>query len=358
MNVFVKWVKTNLSDRQVVVLVGFLLLAFLGLYFFGDMIAPVLAAVVIAFLIDGVVVRLERRGLPHLLAVTVSFVGFLVLAFLVFFAVLPPIASQVAKFFTSVPGMITAINDQVDKLPEMLPGIIDEAWVDGLMAGLQKELLDLGPRALEFSVSNIAGLIAFVIYAILVPVMVFFFLKDKKVILAWLSGFLPEDRPLADQVWNEVVEKTADYARGKVIEIIIVGFTAWGIFWLIGLPYAAFLAFITGISVIIPYIGAALVTIPVAVVAFTQWGLGGEFYLAVGAYLALQAVDGNFLVPVLFSEVVKLHPNAIVLAILVFGGLWGFWGVFFAIPLATLAHAIIRAWPRQKLAKKSKKTAS
>ncbi len=73
-------------------------------------------------------------------------------------------------------------------------------------------------------------------------------------------------------------------------------------------------------------------------------------------YLVLQALDGNVLVPLLFSEVVKLHPIAIILAILVFGGLWGFWGVFFAIPLATLAHAVIRAWPRQPLKNLPKKT--
>lgn len=353
MNIVVKWFKTNLSNRQVVVLVGFLALAFLILYFFGDMIAPVLAAVVVAFLLDGLVKRLTKRGMPHLLSVIVTFVSFLVGAFLVFFAVLPPIAAQVGNFVTSLPGMIAALNEQASKLPEILPGIVDQAWVDGLMAGLQNEILELGPKVLQFSVSNLAGLIAFVVYAILVPLMVFFFLKDKANIIAWLCSFLPDDRPLADQVWNEVIAKTADYARGKVIEIIIVGFAAWGLFALIGLPYAAFLAFITGISVIIPYIGAALVTLPVAVVAFAEWGLAGNFYLAVGAYLGLQALDGNVLVPWLFSEVVKLHPNAIILAILVFGGLWGFWGVFFAIPLATLAHAIIRAWPRQPPPKKA-----
>jgi putative permease len=68
------------------------------------------------------------------------------------------------------------------------------------------------------------------------------------------------------------------------------------------------------------------------------------------AYLVIQALDGNVLVPLLFSEVVNLHPVAIIVAILVFGGLWGFWGVFFAIPLATLVNAVITAWPRREAA--------
>ncbi|MEE8295398.1 MAG: AI-2E family transporter, partial [Sphingomonadales bacterium] len=143
MNIVVKWFKTNLSNRQVVVLVGFLALAFFSLYFFGDMIAPVLAAVVIAFLLDGLVKRLTKRGMPHLLSVIITFVSFLVGAFLIFFAVLPPIAAQVGNFVASLPGMVTNLNEQASKLPELLPGIVDQAWVDGLMAGLQNEILEL-----------------------------------------------------------------------------------------------------------------------------------------------------------------------------------------------------------------------
>ena len=63
-------------------------------------------------------------------------------------------------------------------------------------------------------------------------------------------------------------------------------------------------------------------------------------------YGIIQALDGNVLVPLLFSEAVNLHPVAIICAVLLFGGLWGFWGVFFAIPLATLFKAVINAWPR------------
>ncbi|EDN67782.1 Protein of unknown function, UPF0118 [Beggiatoa sp. PS] len=75
-------------------------------------------------------------------------------------------------------------------------------------------------------------------------------------------------------------------------------------------------------------------------------GYNTRFFWAVGIYLAIQALDGNVLVPLLFSEAVNLHPVAIIVAILVFGGFWGFWGVFFAIPLATLVKALLSAWPR------------
>ena len=110
------------------------------------------------------------------------------------------------------------------------------------------------------------------------------------------------------------------------------------------------LGLVVGLSVIVPYIGATVVTFPVLLVGWFQWGWGVDLGWLAMAYLIIQALDGNVLVPLLFSEVVSLHPVAIILAILVFGGFWGFWGVFFAIPLATLVNAVIQAWPsRRKL---------
>jgi len=106
------------------------------------------------------------------------------------------------------------------------------------------------------------------------------------------------------------------------------------------------LAVLVGLSVLIPYVGAAVVTIPVILIAWFQWGWSGDFIYVVTIYLVIQALDGNLLVPLLFSEVVNIHPVAIIVAVLFFGGLWGVWGVFFAIPLATLVHAVLVAWPK------------
>jgi putative permease len=135
--------------------------------------------------------------------------------------------------------------------------------------------------------------------------------------------------------------------RGKVYEIIIVGVASYIVFKFFGLNYASLLAIVVGLSVLIPYIGAATVTIPVALVGFFQWGLGTDFTWLMIAYFVLQFLDGNVLVPILFSDAVNIHAIAIIASILVFGGLWGFWGVFFAIPLATLVKALINVWPTQ-----------
>ncbi len=183
----------------------------------------------------------------------------------------------------------------------------------------------------------------------LVPLLVFFFLKDKSQIVDWFTSYLPRERGLASQVWREVDLQIGNYVRGKFWEIVIVGVATYIAFAIMGLNFAPLLALLVGLSVIVPYVGVTVVTFPVAVIAYYQWGLTPDFAWLMAVYFVIQAIDGVVLVPLLFSEVNNLHPIAIIVAVLLFGGLWGFWGVFFAIPLATLVKAVLHAWPRAEL---------
>jgi len=122
-----------------------------------------------------------------------------------------------------------------------------------------------------------------------------------------------------------------------------VGIVTYIGFVIFDLNYALLLGVLVGFSVLIPYIGATLVTIPVALVGLIQWGANDTLLYMMITYLVIQAIDGNILVPLLFSETNNLHPVAIIGAVLFFGGIWGFWGVFFAIPLATLVVAVTNA---------------
>ena len=177
------------------------------------------------------------------------------------------------------------------------------------------------------------------------PLLVYFFLKDKSRIIQWLTNYLPQDRSLAQKIWRDVDRQIGNYVRGKFIEILLVWIVTFITFTVMGLQFAMLLSVLVGLSVLIPFIGAVAMTFPVALIAYFQWGIGPDFTYVLIAYAVIQALDGNVLVPLLFSEAVNLHPVAIIVAVLVFGGLWGFWGVFFAIPLATLVQAILQSWP-------------
>src|SRR5690606_37568644 len=231
-------------------------------------------------------------------------------------------------------------------LAERFPDLITPAQIDQWVAAATSQVGALSGNVLEAVVANVPGLVAFLVYVVLVPISVFFFLKDREALLAWFVSLLPPHRPMLDEVGNEMNRQIANYVRGKAVEILIVGSVTFVTFSLLGLNYSALLGLIVGLSVLIPFIGAAVVTVPVALVAIIQFGWSWDLTWVLVAYGVIQFLDGNVLVPLLFSEANDLHPITIIVAILAFGGLWGFWGIFFAIPLATLVKAVYNAWPR------------
>ena len=345
LEIFEKWYRRYLFEEESVLLLVLLTIGVVLLMTIGDILTPVVAAIVLAYLMQGVAGQLERHGLPKALGVAIAYLLFIGVFFGVTLGLLPLVWQQLISLVSEMPRILEKAQQLLGVLPEEYPGLITEAQLNGAISMAQTELAGLGQAIVTRTLASIPGVVTVLLYMILIPLLVFFFMKDREQILDWLGGFLPAERPLLRRIWSEMNMQFANYARGKVLEIIVVGLVTYFAFGWLGLNYAALLALLVGLSVIIPYIGAALVTIPVIMVAFFQWGLGSEFYAVFAVYVIIQTLDGNLLVPLLFSEAVNLHPVAIIMAVLFFGGIWGLWGVFFAIPLATLVKAIINAWP-------------
>lgn len=335
-----------------VILVVLLVIGAVVLIALGHMLAPVIASVVIAYLLEGLVGILERRRIPRLLAVLTVFLSFLIFLLFLLLGLFPALWQQVEQLFQELPAKITWSQRALLRLPERYPDFISEKQVIDILNVLRSELTGLGQRVLSLSVASVRGLVWALVYILLIPMMVFFCLKDKDRLLNWVTGFLPEDRVLASEVWHEVNQQIGNYVRGKFWEILIVWAASYLTFAVLGLKYAMLVSLFVGLSVLVPYIGAIAMILPIAWIAYFQWGLDSHFVYAVIAYVLIQILDGNVLVTLLFSEVVNLHPIAIVAAVLVFGGLWGFWGVFFAIPLATLVQAVLKSWAQHRKKKR------
>ena len=344
-NAISAWFERHLSDPQVIGLAAVLIGGFAIIYLAGEMLTPVIASIVIAYLLEGLIGVLERKRIPRLAAVLVVFVAFMTALFFVMFGLLPLLSRQATQLLQQLPTMIGRGQELLLALPLKYPDLFSEQQVVDLINQIRAEAVIIGQNAVQASLSSVLGLLTLLVYLILMPLMVFFFLKDKTRIVAWVKHFLPEDRRLASQVWADVDVQIGNYVRGKFIEIVIVWIVTYVTFALMGLQFSMLLGVLVGLSVVIPYVGAVTVTFPVAIIAYFQWGFTGDFAYVMIAYAIIQALDGNVLVPLLFSEVVNLHPIAIITAVLIFGGLWGFWGVFFAIPLATLVQAVLKAWP-------------
>ncbi len=339
------WFRRHFSDPQVVGLGVILISLSAAVLLVGDLLAPVIASLVIAYLLEGPVAGGERRGMPRLCGVWLVFLAFMAFLVLVVFGILPLLSRQLTQLAQQLPGMVAHGQAALLDLPARYPQLFSEAQVNEIIASLRGELGLLGQKVLSWSLASVLGLLTLAVYLVIMPLLVFFFLKDKQALVAWATCYLPRKRSLIARVWEDVDRQIGNYVRGKFIEILVIWVTTFITLKLLNMQFAMLLSVLVGLSVLIPYVGAVVVTLPVLVIAYFQWGFGTDFYFALGAYTVIQALDGNLLVPLLFSEVVNLHPVAIVVAILVFGGLWGFWGVFFAIPLATLVQAVLKAWP-------------
>lgn len=338
-----RWYKRRFSDPNAVSLVAILLFGFVIIYFFGDLIAPLLVAIVLAYLLEWPVIQMVKIGLPRSLSVAFVLVVFVGLMILAFFGLIPTIWNQVGNLINDIPAMYIDLQDFLNTIPDKFPELAHLQIVESVIYNARTKAIGLGESVVKGSLASLVSIAAIAVYLILVPLLVFFLLKDKQEMLTTLTSMLPRNRTLATRVWREMNQQISNYIRGKVMEILIVGSVSYIIFVILDLRYSALLGVAVGLSVLIPYIGAAAVTVPVAIVGLFQWGLEPQFYWLLAAYGVVQALDGNVLVPILFSEAVNLHPVAIISAVLVFGGLWGFWGVFFAIPLATLVKAVWNA---------------
>ena len=339
------WFNKYFSHPEAIVLIAILAVS-LGLIIgMGEMLAPVLASIVIAYLLEWLIVKIQVRKLPRLPVMLVVYIGFLSIFVLSCVLLFPLLWNQLSKLFADLPAIISKTEIWLFLLAENFPEFVSEAQISNFIAEVGVNVKGWGKLVLSYSLATVPSIITWIIYLVLIPILVFFMLKDRDILIKWFHRFFPEKRQTLVKVYEEVNEQIGNYIRGKVSEIIIVAGVTYLVFWYYDLRYAVLLAVVVGLSVIIPYVGAVVATIPVLMVGFLQFGFSADFGYLLAVYFVVQALDGNVLVPLLFSEAVNLHPVAIIVAILVFGGIWGFWGVFFAIPLATLVKAVLYAWP-------------
>lgn len=338
------WFKRHLSDPEAVGLILLLTICVVSLMLIGGILTPVLTSVVIAYLLNGIVKGLDRCKIPHTLSTTIVCVIFVGALYVGILLLLPLLWDQLSRLIVELPKFISLSNDYIVKLHQRYPDYVSVDQFKHVLLSFRSELANLGQYALSISISSLSNLVTLVVYLVLAPMLVFFMIKDANIIIPWITQFMPQKRRLISQVWFEVNDQIGNFVRAKVLEIFVVSIVSILAFVLLGLNYSVLLGILVGLSVLIPFVGITIVTLPVIIVAYLQWGWTPDFVYLVIVYSIIAILDGNVLAPLLFSEAVKLHPVAVIVAILFFGGIWGFWGVFFAIPLATLVKAILNAF--------------
>lgn len=340
-----KWFNHYLSDPEAGVLL-FLIVGFVVIIStMSSMLAPLFASLIIAYLLESLINRLATICKKRWLAVLIVYSLFIGIVAVSIIFLIPLLWEQTINLIAELPDMLGRGQILLMHLQQNYPEIFTASQISSTINEFRGSLAHYGQVVFSVSLASIPTLISLIIYLVLVPLLIYFFLMDRDKLSNWCNRYIPSHRGALDNVWAEVHVQLGNYVKGKALEIIVVTFVTYLMFAIIHLQYAFLLAVAVGISVLIPYIGALLVTIPVLIIGFLQWGWGSHFFWLIAIYATIITLDGNVLVPLLFSEAVSLHPVAIIAAVLFFGGIWGFWGVFFAIPLASVVKAIIASWP-------------
>lgn len=335
-----KFIKRFFSNEESVYFAILLIFSFFFIILFGNVLLPVIISIVIAFLLNGFMTTLIKYNMSQKLSLSITLIVFFGF-YLSLFMALPSIGTEINNLLQNLPIIVSSFQQNLIEMNNYF----SEEEIDQIFANLSNQISVLLSSALGQLAGTISLMFNAILYAIMIPLMVFFFLKDKSILLPIASIILPKENGFMQSVFAEMNDQLFNYVTGKFIEMLLVATASYILFAFLGLPYAVLIAILVGLSVIIPIFGAILVTIPVVLIGLYEWGLAENFYWLLGFYLLIQILDGNVLVPILFSTRNNLHPVVIIIAVLFFGGIWGFWGLFFAIPLATFVKAIINSWP-------------
>ena len=222
-NVFGRWYRRKFSDPDAAMLLILILLSVAVLVFWGSLIMPVLVAAVIAYLLDWPVVRLVNVGVGRTLACSMVMLGFVAVTILLLVGLVPTISRQSVNLIQETPLIWQNAQEWVLRLPDKYPDYVQVYQIQQMMEGFNDHMVEFGQTLLEVSVNSLGNVAAVLVYMILVPLMVFFMLKDKLFFLDNMSKLLPRERRLITQVGHEMNTQIANYIRGKVIEIVIVG---------------------------------------------------------------------------------------------------------------------------------------
>ena len=336
---FNKFFERFFSNEESVYFAILLVSSFVFILLFGNVLLPVFISLVIAFLLNGLMVTLISFNFSRRISISITLLVFFSF-YMSLFTALPSLGAQINNLLQNLPTIVASFQETLSNMNNF-----SEADIELIFSNLSSQISNLLSSALGQLAGTVSLMFNAILYAIMIPLMVFFFLKDKEELLPLAASVLPTDNDFMRTVFTEMNSQLFNYVTGKFIEMLIVSTASYIVFAILGLPYAVLIAILVGLSVIIPIFGAILVTIPVVLIGLYEWGLTENFYWLLGLYLVIQMLDGNVLVPLLFSNRNNLHPVVIIIAVLFFGGIWGFWGLFFAIPLATFIKAIINSWP-------------
>lgn len=313
-------------------------------YLLSPILTPFLFAAILAYICNPVVDRMTRRRVPRSLAVALVLLALGVLLVVMLLILLPLILRQIRAITEQAPAYIDWTKNVVAPWLQSAFGTdldvdVLRSWVTGHLG----EIRDFAFKLLPSLTSGGAAVIGFVMTLVLVPVVLFYFLRDWHAMAGGLQRLVPRRwSGRVDTVAREVDEVLGQFLRGQLLVMLGMGvFYTVGL-WLAGLDYALSVGMIAGLVTFVPYLGVILGVVLATMTGFLQFQALPPLVWVWIVFLIGNLLEGYVLVPWLVGDRIGLHPVAVIFALLAFGSLFGFFGVLLALPVS----AALLVWAR------------
>lgn len=327
---------------------GFVALVAFAFYLFSGVLLPFVAGIVLAYLLDPFVDRLERFGAGRTVASLVVLVVILGAFVLLLILVAPLLASQLAALVRSLPGYLSSIQASVVGTAGPL---LERLGLEGAAGDLKSSVGDLAGQGVAYAGTFMAGLwsrgtaiVDLLSLIVVTPVVTFYLIQDWDRMIAGVDRWLPRDhRDTIHAIFRDIDRALAGFIRGQSLLCLFLGVWYSAGLLIVGLNFGVLIGISAGVLSFIPYVGSVLGLGIALIVAFTQFGT--DWPHIVGVLVAFgtgQFLEGNILSPKLVGDSVGLHPVWVMFALLAFGSLLGFVGLLLAVPMAAIVGVLLR----------------
>lgn len=325
-----------------VVLFFYLLIKLFPLYkvvfsFLWHLFFPFIIACLIAYLLYPVIKKIHsfniHKGIAILLIYILFFGGIAYLTYRVY----PAIIHQLRDFNEHLPQFIATYQDMIYRLYEFtsfLPESVHDK-MDQLINSVEQSL----DKVLAKLVGGFTKIFDMIVVITVIPVLVFYFLKDYDKIKNFFKKFIPKKYQRQSSIMCQAIDKSlGSYIRGQLIVCLFVSVATFIVFYFLKIKYALLLAVILGLTNIIPYFGPIIGAVPAIAITFMTSGKLVIFVLI--SIFVIQLIESNLLSPYIVGKSIDIHPVAIIFALLLGGELFGVIGMIIAVPLLTILKVI------------------
>ncbi len=324
----------------------FAIVAAVLLYLLSPILTPFVAAGILSYICNPLVQRLCGFRMPRALAVLTVMGGLFLLLALLVLIMLPLLETEATLFVSRLPAWIETARVRLLPLLQSVLGAgvqLDSQTVKEMLLSNLPGAGGTAAKLLPWLGSGSGAIIGAVVNLFLIPVVMFYLLRDWNEFLARLDQFVPRGwHSKATEITAEVDSVLAEFLRGQLSVMVLMSAYYVLALWLTGLEFALPIGILAGVLVFVPYLGMITGLLLATVVAAMQFSSFSSVLWVWAVFGAGQVIEGMVVTPWLVGERVGLHPLAVIFALLAFGQMFGFFGLLLALPLSAILLVTLR----------------